>query len=247
MQVSKKGLDLIKKWEGRHLKAYQDCVGVWTISYGIIDSDYKYTGLHVRKGVTITDEQCDELFEKLIKNKYCPIVDKHIEEHGYLLNQNQYDALVSFAYNIGSISGLTNDGKRSISEISSHIPLYCKAGGKVVQGLVNRRRDEKKLFDTPVSKKGYTGTFPVLPESTFGVQRKYYQIGDGMNQLRTYRSQIKRIQSLLNWAVGSDLKVDGMYGTETEKAVMKLQKKASVPVNGKFGNLCLNYCKGLKK
>lgn len=69
----------------------------------------------------------------------------------YQFNQNQYDALVSFAFNIGSIDKLTINGTRTIAEISSKILAYCNCAGKKLQGLVNRRTAEKKLFDTPVS------------------------------------------------------------------------------------------------
>lgn len=68
----------------------------------------------------------------------------------YQFNQNQYDVLVSFAFNIGSIDKLTINGTRTIAEISSKIPAYCNCAGKKLQGLVNRRTEEKNLFDTPV-------------------------------------------------------------------------------------------------
>ena len=68
----------------------------------------------------------------------------------YRWNQNQFDALVSFAYNIGNIDQLTAGGKRSIAEISAKIPEYCHAGGKELAGLVRRRAAEKELFDTPI-------------------------------------------------------------------------------------------------
>lgn len=253
MNISKKGLDLIKKWEGCPMKngvcvAYQDCVGVWTIGWGMIDSDYSVTGVHVKKGVTISKEKADALFEKLIKAKYCPKVEKYMDKYNF--NQNQYDALVSFAYNIGNIDGLTQNGERSIEEISEKITAYCKAGGKTVKGLLDRRKDEKKLFDTVIinKKKKYTGTLPVLPDYSFGVSRKYYQIGDGLNQLKRYKTQIKRLKASLNWAL--DIHLDttkGYYDHDTESAVFKLQKKAGIPQNGKYGALCLGYIKSLRK
>ena len=66
----------------------------------------------------------------------------------YKWNQNQFDALLSFTYNIGSIDQLTNNGKRTINEISNKIPEYNKVNGKPLQGLTRRRRFEKQLFDT---------------------------------------------------------------------------------------------------
>lgn len=147
--VSETGIALIKKWEGCSLTAYQDVVGVWTIGYGITNSDASITGLTVKKGVTITQEQADTFLRKSLEQKYVPKVTKY--DDTYHWNQNQLDALTSFAYNIGSIDQLTANGTRSISTISSKILEYNRAGGKVYTGLTNRRKDEKALFDTAVS------------------------------------------------------------------------------------------------
>lgn len=98
-----------------------------------------------------------------------------------------------------------------------------------------------------VVKQPYSGTFPVLPDKSFGVNRAYYQIGDGITTLTNYTTQIKRVQMVVNWAIGSNLTVDGQYGTKTAEAVKILQKKAGCDQNGKFGALCLAYCKKLKK
>lgn len=68
----------------------------------------------------------------------------------YKWNQNEIDALVSFAYNIGSIKGLTANGTRSRSTIAKKMLEYNKAGGRVYRGLTRRRTAEKKLFTTPV-------------------------------------------------------------------------------------------------
>ena len=71
----------------------------------------------------------------------------------YKWNQNEIDALVSFAYNIGSIDGLTANGTRSRATIAAKILEYNKAGGKVYRGLTRRRKAERKLFLTAVKKK----------------------------------------------------------------------------------------------
>ena len=65
------------------------------------------------------------------------MVDKY---SAYNWNQNEFDALVSFAYNIGSIDGLTASGSRSKEEIADKIQAYNKAGGKVLSGLIRRRQ-----------------------------------------------------------------------------------------------------------
>lgn len=138
MKISQRGIDLIKKFEGCRLTAYKDAVGVWTIGYG-------HTA-NVKQGMKITSEQAEELLKKDVE-KFEKQVDKYSK---YGFNQNQFDALVSFAFNIGNIDQLTAKGTRTIEKISSCIQLYNKAGGKVLQGLVKRRAEERALFDEPI-------------------------------------------------------------------------------------------------
>lgn len=151
MKISDKGIDLIKEFEGFQLTAYQDPVGVWTIGYGTTNADKAITGVEIKKGLTITRATAEDWLKRSIDQKYGTNVMKY--DAIYHWNQNQYDALCSFAYNIGSIGTLTGNGTRSLEEISAKILLYNKAGGKELAGLTRRRKAEKKLFDTPVKKK----------------------------------------------------------------------------------------------
>ena len=142
MKISKNGINLIKRFEGLRLKAYK-CVPteeMYTIGYG-------HYG--VEAGMKITKEEAElilmqdlEKFEKRVM-KYDPL---------YHFNQNQFDALVSFAYNVGSIDKLTAGGLRSIPVISTKMLDYNKSGGKVLSGLTKRRKAEQQLFNTPVEK-----------------------------------------------------------------------------------------------
>ena len=70
----------------------------------------------------------------------------------YKWNQNEFDALVSFAYNIGSIDGLTSSGFRSKDEIVDKFLAYNRVGGKILSGLTRRRQEERALFITSVHK-----------------------------------------------------------------------------------------------
>ena len=149
MNISQNGLDLIKEFEGCRLTAYKDAVGIWTIGYGCTSADRDITGTNIYQGMTITQKQADEWLEKSVNNKYVPKVMKY--DNIYHWNQNELDALTSFAYNIGSIDQLTANGTRSRLQISSKILSYDKAGGKVLAGLTRRRKAEKALFDTPVT------------------------------------------------------------------------------------------------
>ena len=132
MKISDNGLNLIKKFEGCRLTAYQDAVGVWTIGYGTTNADKAITGISIRQGLRISQETADEWLRQSVDKKYGPKVDNW--------NQNEFDALVSFAYNIGSIDGLTASGSRSKEEIADKIQAYNKAGGKVLSGLIRRRQ-----------------------------------------------------------------------------------------------------------
>lgn len=136
MQTSQKGIDLIKKHEGCKLKAYKCPAGVWTIGYGHTGSDVKY-------GQTITQAKA----EQLLKNDLAKF-ERHVMlfNSKYHWTQNEFDALVSFAFNIGNINQLTANGKRTKEQIAQAMLLYNKAGGKVLPGLTKRRQAERELF-----------------------------------------------------------------------------------------------------
>lgn len=89
--------------------------------------------------------------EKALNKKYLPKIMKYNSK--YKWNQNEIDALVSFAYNIGSIDALTANGTRSRATIAAKMLQYNKAGGKVLNGLTRRRKAERELFLTAVKKK----------------------------------------------------------------------------------------------
>ena len=139
MEISKNGIILIKKFEGCSLKAYKCPAGVWTIGYG-----------HTNK-VFVDDVITQEEAETLLKQDliiHCNNVSKLVKVH---LNQNQFDALVSFEYNVGygafqnsTLLKLLNQGK--YKEAAAQFDRWIYAGKKVLPGLVNRREAEKELF-----------------------------------------------------------------------------------------------------
>ena len=140
MRTSQSGINLIKKHEGCRLQAYRCAAGVPTIGYGHTAG--------VRMGQTITQTQAESfLKDDLIK------FEKRVEKYDskYDWNQNEFDALVSFAYNIGSIDQLTAYGTRSRTQIAKKLTAYNKAGGRILAGLTARRKAEKALFLKPVS------------------------------------------------------------------------------------------------
>ena len=124
--------NLIKQFEGLRLKIYDDGYGFKTIGYG-------HTGKNLPE--KITEQKANE-YLKLDITK----AEKQVNKFNYSYTQNQFDALVSFAFNVGSIDQLTANGTRTLNEIKEKIKLYIYAGGKVSNGLVNRRKAEYDLF-----------------------------------------------------------------------------------------------------
>lgn len=175
-RISDNCLALVKRWEGCYLTAYLDPVGVWTIGYGTTNADKSITGVTIKKGLKISQATADKWLRESLNQKYLPKVLKYDGKYNW--NQNQLDALVSFAYNIGSIDQLTALGTRSIKQISAHIPAYNKAGGRVLTGLTNRRREEKALFDRKVSTVS-TSKYKV----TFQTESKYKAVRYGGNSV----------------------------------------------------------------
>ena len=144
MNISSTGLNLIKKWEG----------GPWLTakrfgSEKYLSIGYGHYGPDVKVGQKITKAEAESLLKKDVQ-KAVNHVNTINNKYGYKFNQNEFDALVSFTYNIGSINQLTANGTRSKATIANKMLLYNKSCGKVLAGLTNRRKDERKLFITPV-------------------------------------------------------------------------------------------------
>ncbi len=178
MKISEKGLALIKKFEGCRLTAYQDAVGVWTIGYGTTTADKSITGTTICQGLRISQKTADEWLRESINRKYGPKVDKYAT---YRWTQNEFDALVSFAYNVGSIDGLTAQGSRTRAEISHMILAYNKAGGRELTGLTKRRQEERALFLTPVPEQVKTGW-----QQEDGGWRFYFRDGSGKHVVNAW-------------------------------------------------------------
>lgn len=158
MQVSANGVKFVKKWEGLYLYAYDDGVGVCTIGYG-------HTGPDVYWGQRITEEQADKwLAEDLVSHMVRPM-----QVITRKLTQNQYDALASFAFNLGSyvfdqnptLLGYINTGQ--FEKAGDLMLKFSYGGGKFMQGLYNRRVDERKLLLTPDSTTQKPEEKPTMP------------------------------------------------------------------------------------
>ena len=140
MHTSQKGLDLIKSFEGLRLSAYKDVVGVVTIGYG--------TTSGVKMGDTITKERAEDLLRADVKR----FEDQVLRLVKVPLTQGQFDALVSFTYNLGAANlgnstllRLLNAG--DYKGAAAQFDRWTKAGGKELPGLVKRRAAERALFE----------------------------------------------------------------------------------------------------
>ena len=144
MQTSDKGIALIKQFEGCKLTAYQDSVGVWTIGYGWTQP---VDGKPIRAGMTIKLEAVERLLKTGLVS-YENDVSRLVKVD---LTQRQFDALVSFTYNLGARSLSTSTLLRKLNAgdyagAADEFLRWNKAGGKVLNGLTRRREAERALF-----------------------------------------------------------------------------------------------------
>lgn len=144
MRASENGINLIKQFEGCRLTAYQDSVGVWTIGYGWTQP---VDGKPVAKGMTITQQKANQLLTEGVAQYENGVTNLVTVP----LNQNQFDALVDFAYNLGvnALKGSTLLKKINAGDYAgaaNEFRKWNKAGGKELAGLTRRREAEKSLF-----------------------------------------------------------------------------------------------------
>lgn len=144
MKVTQAGLDLIKQYEGWRERAYRDPVGIWTIGYG-------HTTMagppKVVPGLKITKQEGEEILARDVE-KFAEGVRKLIKTK---VSDEQFSALVSFAYNVGlgafegsSVLRYVNQG--NFIGVPGRLALWTKAGGKTLPGLVKRRAAEGNMF-----------------------------------------------------------------------------------------------------
>ena len=154
MNISTKGIAIIKNFEGLSLSAYRDEAGIWTIGYG---STRYHDGKKIGPGDKLANEtQADALLRNTL-GQYQEAVNGHVKVP---LTQNQYDALVSFTYNVGT-GGLEEStllvklNEKNYAEAAIRFLAWDKitdpkTGKKIVSEILSeRRREESQLFLTP--------------------------------------------------------------------------------------------------
>jgi len=140
MNISQEGISLIKKFEGCELEAYKCAAGVWTIGYGHTKD--------VKERDSILKEDAESMLVHELQ-EYCNDVDIAVKVD---LKQNEFDALVSWTYNLGptnlnssTMLRVLNEGNHD--EVPAQMKRWNKASGEVKQGLVRRREAEALMFE----------------------------------------------------------------------------------------------------
>lgn len=218
MKTSQNCINLIKRFEGCRLQAYKPVAAepCYTIGYGHYGSD-------VRPSMVISQAQAEAyLVQDLMK------YEKSVNSLGIPLNQNQFDALVSFTYNCGSGNLKKLVKGRNHQQIADAMLAYNKGSGKVLPGLTKRRQAERTLFLSgtgskaeQVDDKPKTGN--PYPEPTKNVR------------LNSRGNDVRWLQYQLN-TYGYRLIVDGVAGNLTIGALIDFQRKHGLTADGVCGS-----------
>ena len=213
MKISEKGLSMIESFEGCLLEASNKLDGVWTIGYGQTGS---YYGKRVRRGMTTTKALAHAWLRDHSIKTYEDAVTQAVKVP---LNQHQFDALVSFAYNVGVGALKQSTALRKLNAgdyagAADALTMWTKCNGKVLAGLVRRRKEERALFLTPVTQ-AKTANTDLLRKGDRG-------------------DDVKLLQHRLN-LLGWQLTEDGIWGVQTDSAVRGYQYRAGLTVDGIVG------------
>lgn len=159
--INQAGIDLIKRWEGFRAETYRCSAGVLTIGYGTTKA--AGVGIDPQPGMRITEAQADEYLRMTVE-KFAASISPAITAP---INENEFAAFVSLAYNIGprafrKSSALRYFNAGDKAEAADAILLFNKSKGRVLQGLVNRRAEERALFLTPVAPAAPSGWAAII-------------------------------------------------------------------------------------
>ncbi len=155
MQISKNGINKIKEWEGFENEVYLDSAGLKTIGVGhLLTKDELSSGKIKISGDTfkIHDGLSNAEVEFLLRKDLTGF-EKAVDSVDVELSQNQYDALVSFSFNVGTGAFLHSTllkllNQRRYDQVPTQLRRWNRSGGKVVPGLIHRRENEIKLWNS---------------------------------------------------------------------------------------------------
>lgn len=225
MKTSQNGINLIKRFEGCRLQAYKPVAAepCYTIGYGHYGSD-------VLPGMVISQAQAEAYLAQDLA-KY----EKSVNALNIPLNQNQFDALVSFAYNCGSGNLKKLVRGRSPQQIADAMLQYNKGSGKVLPGLTKRRQTERTLFLSGTSSK--TEPVDVQPKTgnPYPEPTKNVRFNTKGNDARWLQYKLNRygykllvdgiigqrsIDALKDFQLTHGLEPDGVCGAKTKQALL---------------------------
>ena len=201
MRISQTGLDLIKTFEGLKLESYKCPAGVWTVGYG----HTRTTKPHQR----ITEQQAETLLREDVA-----AFERAVEQAVTVdLAQHEFDALVSFAYNVGSGAFAKSTLVRKLNAgdkagAAREFDRWNKAGGRELPGLARRRAAERALFEGNAGSIDRGGDGALTPQ---------------------------QIQQALNTAIDARLVVDGDIGPLTLAKIREFQQRHRLIVDGVVG------------
>lgn len=214
MKCNTLGLNLIKSLEGCKLTAYKlKGERNYTIGYGHSDSS-------IKAGQKITQLQADNYLKTDLEK-----FEKYVENHSkFTLNENQFSALVSYTYNRGYKGFKQLMDNSNESNLSDNIVKYWGTNTNYKTALINRRKKEQKLFNTPVNVSRETLIIPtiLLKRGSMGVE---------VDQLQTCLSKLgypfpvrgifedSTFRAVCDFQYKHKLKIDGIYGSNTRKAL----------------------------
>lgn len=214
-QINQSGLKLLTTFEGCKLAAYDDGGGVWTIGYG------HTKGVH--KGMTITQAQAEHLLQEDLE-KFESFVEDAVKVS---INDNQFSALVCFCFNVGpgkngfggsTLLKLLNQG--NFQGCANEFRRWNQVNGIPWLGLTRRRLAEQALF---------LGQ-PWQPFLKYEETTRALKLTDPMMQ----GMDVHQLQEALK-KVGIDIKSDGFFGKDVDKAVRQFQQQRGLKIDGIVG------------
>lgn len=236
MKISEKGLALIKRFEGCELKAYKCAANEWTIGWGTTSADKAITGKSIKAGMRISQATADDWLRKAVNQKYAPMVEAYDKQ--FCWSQAEFDALCSFAYNLGHLHILHEGGNpkkplRSRAEIRAAWCKWDKAGGRHVKGLLERREAELALFNAASPSPG-TGGNP-YPAPTKTITSNEQALALRLKHWQNHGDEVRAVQwelVRLGYSIGA---VDGICGKKTITGVITFQLGAGLKLTGACG------------
>lgn len=224
MKINNAGLELLKKFEGCRLKAYKlKGERNYTIGYGHSDSN-------IKAGTVITQVKADEYLKQDLA-KFENYVAKNTK---FVLNDNQFSALVSYTYNRGYKGFKQLMDNSNVSNLSDNIVKYWGSNENYKSALIKRRKSEQALFNTPVS-----DDINIDWKNNFKVPSPTLRIGSRGVRVE----QLQKCLCLNNPKI--NITIDGHFGKETCKALKIFQEANFLQIDGVYGKHTYNKMRDL--